>query len=115
MLTTLVGSSARYWQELAILCWIPTKRNGYPLPRRYSASRRNFIAGSSAEIRASSAGDLRPCNSESITETAHSPAKRIIPRRRFMGEIAHPTRLAATQREHLHVCLTLSEGLTSHF
>jgi hypothetical protein len=27
------------------------KRNGYPLPHRYSASQRNFIARSSAEIK----------------------------------------------------------------
>src|SRR3981081_2919791 len=90
------------------------KRNGYPLPRRYSASRRNFIARSSAEIRASSAEDLRPCNSESITEAAHSPAKRTIPRETFMREIVLRTRPVGTPLEHLPVCLMLFGGLTSH-
>jgi len=113
-LTTLVGSSARYWRELATLCWIPMKRNGYPLPRRYSALRRNFIARSSPGIRASSAEDLRPCNSASITEAAHSLAKRIIPRRPYMPEIALPTRPAATPLEHRPDCLMPFGGRTSH-
>jgi 2-polyprenyl-6-methoxyphenol hydroxylase-like FAD-dependent oxidoreductase len=66
------------------------------------------------EIRASNAGDLSPCNPESITEAAHSHAKRTIPQRTFTQEIALPTRPVATPQEHRPGCLMLFGGLISH-